>query len=252
MFYFLPTLIVSMSQLGSIQPSLIDPRILKQATQQAVIQASGPSPILVELEKLGSIVISFIRRNFLYVIGFFFIASYVYYCYKEHKKTKDKIVQDLLIQNQINNLKKRRKVKFTHNGPKEEPSLGLKQGDYVCDNNGARILQRPIPSFQSDDINAEIRKYQLSKVDVPGKKTFRPLDKETVYRCRRLPTYENKISNIYGQQIRPMAPISQCDSESMFDTETYGDTFYEESINNKFADDSDEFADQFYQMSDYQ
>ena len=240
-----------MSHLGSMQPLLIDPRILKQATQQAVIQSSGPLPLLVELEKIGSIILLFIRHNILYIAAFCLITSYIYYCYKEHKITKDKIVQDLIIQNQIKALKKKRRIKFAQNNINEEPTLGLKKGDYVCDNKGTRILQRPIPCFQSDNINAEIRKYQLSKIDAPGKQTFTPLDKDTMYRCRKLPTYENKISNIYGQSIKPMAPISQCNSESIYPESMYSDTFYEESINDKYMDDSDEFDDQFYQMNNY-
>lgn len=228
-----------MLNVGSIKPSLIDESLLQQVSKAVELKKIN-SPLHHEIETTCVNIILFIKKNIYYIIAFIVILGYAYYCYKQHEKTKTK---------------KTRKYKHVrvHNEPKkatfvcDNTEKQMLPGDYVQYGNKTEILQRPIAAYPSDEINAGIRRYWLSDTNHTSKKHI-PRHLEMPKLCNRQPTYENSMSNIYGQPVGPMMPPSQYSNNNPLDG--YEDTYYQRT-NAKFKDCSDDYDDQFYSDSIY-
>lgn len=218
-----------MNKINSMQPSLIDASLL-QSVSTSIELANARSPIIVELELICVKILLFIKNNIFYIAIFSAMVYYMYYCYKQHKKTKEEAP--------ILKVKKP-KIKC------EKTEQQILPGDYVSYGNKTQIIQRPVVAYPKDDINAEIRKYWLDDVK-PKPDRYIPRQWEVPKLCNRTPTYENIINNIYGQPIGPMIPPSQYSCNEPISG--YEDTYF---IKTKSRDCSEEFDDQFYDYGMY-
>lgn len=130
---------------GKIAPVLINPKLLKKVAKLPEIPQTiiVKSPFTQEIDQLFANILSFLRRNWLFIIGMFCVFCYLYYCHKQYEQEKK--------------IKEQSKI--------ETKEDFINHGEYICENNGVQILQRPIPEAKINPINEEIRNIYLQKVN---------------------------------------------------------------------------------------
>lgn len=231
-----------MLKAGNIKPSLIDKTLLSQIKVASELN-NVKSPIYHEFESIFMKIILFIKKNIFYITILCLILGYGYYSYNQHKHHKRH-------KKTINLEKKDRHRTLIPNKTTfvcDETNKQMLPGDYVNYGNQTEILQRPIVSYPSDDINASIRRYWLNGTHHTNKKHI-PRYLEIPKLCDRQPTYENSMTNIYGQPIGPMMPVSQYSQNDPL--KGYEDTYYRRT-DSKIRDCSDDFDDLFYSDNIY-
>ena len=167
-----------MSALGGIKPSLVDPNILKELRQIKELEVLVKQTTIKDFKKkyIGKFL------SFMYAYGFIILAILViaYFLrqrYTWYQKQKEEEI-----------IAPKRREKF------------IDQGNYICENNDVKILQRPIPPIVNDDINKQIRNMYL---DNPTTKTIRNSHSlPTTVSCKHGNyTNDGRLDNIYNQPV---------------------------------------------------
>jgi hypothetical protein len=176
-----------MNNVGKIPPALVNAKLLRRIANNTNTQhVISKSLFMTEFEKICTSLLMFIKNYWFYIITIGLVVGYIWYCYVEHKEKKKEI--SLLKQN--------------------APIEHYAQGEYVCDNDHVRILQRPIPEYKHNDVNKKIRHMYLEELNPPPLRVPMQRPCSTNYRLhesRDLPKLHRGLpSNIYETKIDPM------------------------------------------------
>jgi hypothetical protein len=177
-----------MNNVGRIPPALVDAKILRRIANNTNTQhIVSKSLFMTEFEKICTSLLMFLKNYWLYIVTLSLIIGYIWYCYIEHQEKK----KNMLI--------------HMDNAPQVEHYA---QGEYVCDNDQVRILQRPIPEYKHNDVNRKIRTMYLEELNPPPIRVPIPRPcpvNHRLHKSRDLPKLQRGLpANIYETKIGSM------------------------------------------------
>ena len=175
-----------MNNVGKIPPALIDAKLLRRIANETNIQhVVSKSLFMTEFEKICTSILMFFKNYYIYIITICLIVGYIWYCYIKHQEEKKKKIVQINVTPQM----------MEH----------YAQGDYVCDDDQVRILQRPIPEYKHNDVNKKIRNMYLEELNplpirAPPNRPC-PIN-HRLYKSHDLPKLQKGLpSNIYETKI---------------------------------------------------
>lgn len=179
-----------MNPVGKIPPALIDAKLLKRVAQNTTVQHTiSKSLFMTEFEKICTSILVFMKNYWLYIFIFVSIVGYIWYCYIQHKEKKKRMLEN-------------QQSAIPHN------IEHYSQGEYICDNDQVRILQRPVPEYKHNDVNKKIRNMYLEELNPPPTHPpfkQRPCDsKHRLNVSRDIPKLHRGLpANIHETKINP-------------------------------------------------